>query len=37
MLPEMDKNSHSFAEYRAKLDVAMGVRTFSLELFPAMS
>ncbi|GAA5910896.1 i-AAA protease YME1 [Sporobolomyces salmoneus] len=26
MLPEMDKNSHSFAEYRAKLDVAMGGR-----------
>ncbi|KAK4053064.1 i-AAA protease yme1 [Microbotryomycetes sp. JL201] len=26
MLPEMDKNSHSLAEYRAKLDVAMGGR-----------
>lgn len=26
MLPEMDKNSHSFSEYRAKLDVAMGGR-----------
>ncbi|GAA5968173.1 hypothetical protein JCM11641_003757 [Rhodosporidiobolus odoratus] len=26
MLPEMDKQSHSFVEYRAKLDVAMGGR-----------
>lgn len=26
MLPEMDKNSHSLSEYRAKLDVAMGGR-----------
>ncbi|GAA5928512.1 hypothetical protein JCM10213_002483 [Rhodosporidiobolus nylandii] len=26
MLPEMDKQSHSFLEYRAKLDVAMGGR-----------
>ncbi|KWU46418.1 YPR024Wp-like protein [Rhodotorula sp. JG-1b] len=26
MLPEQDRQSHSFAEYRAKLDVAMGGR-----------
>jgi ATP-dependent metalloprotease len=26
MVPEMDKTSHSLAEYRAKLDVAMGGR-----------
>ncbi|KAI5481691.1 hypothetical protein MNV49_002917 [Pseudohyphozyma bogoriensis] len=26
MLPEMDKNSHTLMEYRAKLDVAMGGR-----------
>jgi len=36
MLPEMDKNSHSFAEYRAKLDVAMGVRRSFLDSFASL-